>query len=44
MEKKKVEIERILEIYDILDEFMYRLEKEAIKSKQEMQFLPKKTL
>ncbi|KAL4429885.1 hypothetical protein ABPG74_022908 [Tetrahymena malaccensis] len=44
MEKKKVEIDRILEIYDILDEFMYRLEKEAIKSKQEMQFLPKKTL
>ena len=33
MEKKRVEIDRIIEIYDILDEFMYKLEREAIKSK-----------
>lgn len=33
MEKKKVEIERILEIYDILDEFMYKLERDIIKGK-----------
>ena len=44
MAKKKIEIDRILEIYDILDEFQYKLERDMIKNKHDMMYLPLKTL
>lgn len=36
MEKWRVEIDKIIDIYDIIDEFEYKLDREVIRSKQEM--------
>lgn len=40
MAKKKVEIDRILEIYAVLDDFMFRLDRDTLKNKQDMMLLP----
>lgn len=44
MQKKQVEIEKILDIYNILDEFQYKLERDVVKCKHDMMHLPLKTL
>lgn len=44
MEKWSAEIDKIIDIYNIIDEFEYKLDREVIRSKQEMQYLPKRTL